>query len=449
MNLSTIFKGLVGFVFQACVCSTLLAQNQLQLTLQEVCEKTIQNSAQLKAGMSGVETAKQATRVVKSALSPTITLSASASYIGNGYLTDRNWASGQTIEMPHFGNNFGFEASQVVFAGGSILKGIEKAKLQEQLAALHYKQSELDMCFLVTGYYLDLYKLANQRKVFEKNVEQTQLLIQEIQNREAQGMALANDVTRHNLRLQSLKLALIEVDNAYAIINQQLLITMGLPDTVQIVPHPSVLETPLMESNEADLIQQAQQHNPSLQAAAKNSEIATKEVRLAQADYYPQIGVFANNHYDGPILIEVPVINQNFDYWMVGVGLTYHLSSTYKTPRKVALAKQAQKTAQYQQEIALSETKKAVFAAYTHYIESFKKYEVHQTNLQLAQENYEVINNRYLNDLVLITEMLDAQTTLLNAQLELVNAQIDIVYKYHALMYQIGENKVYKSLNHE
>lgn len=440
MTYSTIFKGLVVFALCMGFYTTGIAQKQLQLTLQEVCEKTIQNSAQLKASQSGIETARQAIRVVKSALSPTIQLSASASYIGNGYLTQRNWSDGQTVEMPHFGNNFAFEASQVVFAGGSIINGIEKAKLQEQLAALQYKQSELDMCFLVTGYYLDLYKLLNQREVFVKNIEQTELLIEEIKNREVQGMALFSDVTRHELRLQSLKLALIEVDNRRSIINQQLLITMGLPDSVQIIPHASVIEIPLTENNAESLLLQAQQHLPSLQAAAKNREIASKEVRLAKSDYYPQIGIFANNHYDGPIMIEVPVINQNFDYWMVGVGLTYNLSSTYKTPRKVALAKQAEKTAQYQEEVAFSETKKAVYAAYTLYQEAFKKYEVYETNLRLAQENYEIINNRYLHDLVLITEMLDAQTTLLNAQLELVNAKIDIVYKYHALMYQIGAN---------
>lgn len=73
-------------------------------------------------------------------------------------------------------------------------------------------------------------------------------------------------------------------------------------------------------------------------------------------------------------------------------------------------------------------------------MESHKKVEVFQISLQLAQENYQIIHNRYLNDLVLITEMLDAQTTQLNAQLELINAQIDVVYKYYTLMYQIGES---------
>lgn len=438
MTYSTIFKGLVVFALCMGFYTTGIAQKQLQLTLQEVCQKTIQNSSQLKVAKQGVTISEQATKVVKSALSPTIQLSASASYIGNGYLTDRYWGSGQSVEMPHFGNNFSFEASQVVFAGGSIIKGIEKAKLQEQMAALQYNQRKLDVCFLVTGYYLDLYKLTNQRYVLEKNIEQTQLLIDEIKNKQLQGMVLPSDVTRHELRLQSLKLALIELNNSSDIINQQLVITMGLPDSVQIIPHASVLETSLQVLQLETLIQQAQENLPALQIATKTTEIATKEVRLAKADYYPQVGLFANNHYDGPIMIEVPVINSNFDYWMVGVGVSYNLSSTYKTPRKVLLAKEAQKNAKLQEEALLEDTKKAVYAAYTRYMESHKKVEVFQISLQLAQENYQIIHNRYLNDLVLITEMLDAQTTQLNAQLELVNAQIDVVYKYYALMYQLG-----------
>lgn len=440
MTFSSISKGLAVLVLCVGTHAVSMAQNQLPLTLQEVCEKTIQNSSQLKVAKQGIAVSEQATQVVKSALSPTVQLSASASYIGNGYLTDRNWGNGQRVEMPHFGNNFSFEASQVVFAGGSIIKGIEKAKLQEQLAALQYNQCEQDMCFLVTGYYLDLYKLSNQRKVLEKNIAQTQCLIDEIKNREQQGMALVSDVTRHELRLQSLTLALIELNNASDIINQQLVVTMGLPDSVHIIPQASVLDTPLQAMQEATLLQQAQENLPALQIASKNTEIATKDVRLAKADYYPQVGVFANNHYDGPILIEVPVINNNFDYWMVGVGIRYNLSSTYKTPRKVRLAKEAQKIAQLQEETLLADTKKAVYAAYTRYMESYKKVEVYQTNLKLADENYQIIHNRYLNDLVLITEMLDAQNTQLNAQLELVNAQIDVVYKYYALMYQIGES---------
>ena len=110
----------------------------------------------------------------------TIFASLSASYIGNGVFMDRDFSNAQSVKMPHFGNNFAVEASQVIFAGGAIRTSIEKSVLEEQLAQLNYDRNELDICFLVTGYYLDLYKLKNQREVFLKNMEQTEMLIQQI-----------------------------------------------------------------------------------------------------------------------------------------------------------------------------------------------------------------------------------------------------------------------------
>ena len=138
--------------------------------------------------------------------------------------------------------------------------------------------------------------------------------------------------------------------------------------------------------------------------------------------------------------IEVPVINNNFDYWMVGVGINYNLSSLYRTPRKVQLARSAMTLAEEKEALQLENARNAVFAAYTKYKEAYEKLSVHETSLTLAEENYRIINNRYLNDLVLITEMLDASTTKLNAELEVVNARIDIVYKYYALLRELGIN---------
>ena len=70
------------------------------MTLDEVCQMAIENSTHLKMAKVGVETASVATKVAKSAFSPEVKLSASASYIGNGYITDRYWANGESVEMP-------------------------------------------------------------------------------------------------------------------------------------------------------------------------------------------------------------------------------------------------------------------------------------------------------------------------------------------------------------
>lgn len=422
---------------------SLVAQTVKTFTLSEVYKLAIANSKQLKLLQSGVETAQSATQFVKTAQLPSLDVSLSALYIGNGMIADRDFTNAQSVGIPHFGNNFGIEASKVIFAGGAISTNIEKAKLEEQVAQLNYDRNELDICFLVTGYYLDLYKLKNQREVFLKNMEQTEILIQQIKSKEVQGMALGSDVTRHELMLQNLKLALIEVDNNSKIINNQLVVTLGLPDETVIVPDSSILELDISAINKENLLQLAAENLPELKSAALNKEIAAKEMRIAKADYYPSVAFVAANNLNGPILIEVPTINSNFNYWYAGIGVKYNLASLYKTNRKVQLASNKQLITEYAQALTLEQTQVAVHSAYTKFMESFEKLTVYETSSRLADENYRIINNRYLSELVLITEMLDASNTKLNAELQVVNAKLNVIYNYYKLQREIG-NKIIK-----
>lgn len=416
----------------------LAAQTAKTFTLSEVFELAISNSKQLKLSHTGVETAQVATKLVQTSLLPSLDVSLSASYLGNVVLMDRDFSHVQHFEMPHLGNNFSIEASQVIFAGGAISTNIEKAKLEEQVAQLNYDRNELDICFLVTGYYLDLYKLKNQREVFLKNIEQTELLIQQVKSKESQGMALGSDVTRHELLLQNLKLGLIEIENNSKIINNQLVVTLGLPADTQIIPDSSILEMDLNSVNKDNLLQLATANLPELKSAALNKAIAAKETRIAKADYYPQIAAIAANHFDGPILVEIPTINSNYNYWYVGVGVRYNLASLYKTNRKVQLANKKQLLAVNTEALALEHAQVAVQSAYIRFIESFDKLKVYETSSRLADENYRIINNRYLNELVLITEMLDASNTKLNAELQVVNAKLNVIYNYYSLQREIG-----------
>lgn len=417
---------------------SLVAQTAKTYKLSEVLELAIANSKQLKLSKTSMETAQTATRLIKTALAPTIDVSLSAFYIGNGVIMDRDFTNAHNIKMPHFGNNFGIEASQVIFAGGAIATNIEKAKLEEQVAQLNYNQSELDICFLVTGYYLDLYKLKNQREVFLKNIEQTEILIQQIKSKESQGMALGSDVTRHILMLQNLKLALIEIENDSKIINNQLVVTLGLSAETLIIPDSSVFELSLKVATQDNLFQLAIENLPELKSAALNKEIAAKELRIAKADYYPHIAIVAANNFNGPILIEVPTINNNFNSWYAGIGIKYNLASLYKTSRKMQLANKKRLTTEYAEALTLEHTQVAVNIAYTKFKESFEKLAVYETSSRLADENYRIVNNRYLSELVLITEMLDASNTKLNAELQVVNAKLNVIYNYYRLQREIG-----------
>jgi len=434
------------YLLTGVLCMLLCAQNLHAqekviriLTLDEMFYLATENSKQLKLSEKGMKAAGEATEVMKNLRLPSIDASLSFSYLGDGTIMDREFTNASRAPMPHFGNNFALEASQVVFAGGAISNSIAKAELEEQIAQLTYEKDQMDIRFLLTGYYLDLYKLINQREVYIKNIEQTNILIKQIKAKQEQGMALNNDVTRHELILQNHELALIEIDNNCDIINHHLITTLGLHRNTVIKPDTTILNMDLSNITPTDLMQEARSNLPELKSAEVNIEVAGKGIKLAKADYLPSVAIVATNHFDGPITIEVPPINKNFNYWYVGIGLKYSLSSLFKSKKNVRLAKTQQLIATDTRDVIAERTEIAIHNDATRYKESFEKLNTFEKSLQLANENYRVINNRYINDLVLITEMLDASNTKLNAELQVVNSKINIIYNYYKLQRTIGK----------
>ena len=425
----------------ALLSSTIFAQMKEGriISIDSVFALVERNCTLLKISEKNAEKAEQAVSIVKNNLLPSIDINLSALYLGDGTILDRNFSNSQNAPIPHFGNNFSVEASYLVFSGGAVSNSIAKAELESQVANLAYKKNLSDMRFLVAGYYLDLYKLQNQRQVFLKNIEQTELMIKQINAKQNEGMALLNDLNRYKLMLQNLRLDLIEIENNINIINQHLVITLGLPKETNIIVDTTIQNLKLFPYSQEELMNIAQQNRPDLYMSALRTTIAEKQIELAKANYYPSIAIIGANNFNGPITIEVPPINKNFNYWYLGIGLKYNLASLYKSSKDVSLAKTNKNVADYAKTLELENTQIALFAAQTNYLESIEKLHTYETTFQLAKENYTIVNNRYLNDLVLITEMLDASNIKLNAELQVVNANLNIIYNYFKLLREIGK----------
>ena len=170
------------------------------LGINEMFRLADENSQSIQTYKTGKETADEALKAAKSQRLPDIGASLSFSYLGDGYLWDRDFKNGQNIPMPHFGNNFALEAQQVIYAGGAINSSITLAELGQQMATLDWQKNRQEIRFLLTGYYLDLYKLNNQIQVLQKNLDLTEQVIHNMEARRTQGTALKNDITRYELQ---------------------------------------------------------------------------------------------------------------------------------------------------------------------------------------------------------------------------------------------------------
>lgn len=426
----------------ASLCAVLCGQTmyaqgtqQLVLGMNEMFRLADENSQSIKSYKTGTEEAREAVRAAKAQQLPDINASLSFSYLGDGYLWDRHFKNGQSISMPHYGNNFALQASQTVYAGGAIISSIAMAELSEQMAALDLQKNQQDIRFLLTGYYLNLYKLHNQARVYRQNIELTQIVIKNMEAKRNQGTVLKNDITRYELQLETLKLQLTQVLDECKIMNHQLVTTLHLPANTEIMPDTTLLSKEVIPLAEDDWQLTASQSNLELQQSELSVQLNKQQVKMERSELLPKIAFVAEEHLDGPITIEVPVLNNNFNYWFVGVGIKYNISSLFKNNKKVRQAKLQMRRSQEEHVLAQEQVENAVQSAYTNFLTSFTELETQKKNAELADQNYSVINNRYQNELALLTDMLDASNTKLDADLGLVNARINVIYNYYKMKY--------------
>lgn len=409
------------------------AQQPYVLTLEQLFALADENSKTIQTEDAAVLEAQQDVKVAKNALMPDIDISLSASYLGNGYLMDRNFSNGQTIDMPHLGNNFAVEATQLLYAGGAVTNSIALAKLKEEMANINREATRSRVHFMLTGFYLDLYKLQNALRVYDRSIDLAKVVIQDTKARNEAGVALQNDVTRYELQLKNLELARRRVANSVEILNYDLVTILGLPLDTQIMPDTTLLDQSLSIHDLTYWQELAQSEAYAVKQSALAVQMGERGEKLARAEMIPNIALFAGNHLDGPITIEVLVINSNFNYWYVGIGVSYKLSSLYKASRTLKKAQLSTDLSRRRQQDILEQTNLSVQADYTRYIEAFEEVATLEKSVQLANENYSVIENRYRNDIALVTDMLDASNQLLDAELQLVNARINVLFNYYKL----------------
>ncbi len=436
MNNLRLLTGLLSIVLSS---GGVCAYGQSVITLEEIFETAETNSAQLRPSITAQAEAEREISVARSGRLPDINASMSLSYIGDGFTTKRNFSDYQKAPIPHFGSGLSLNVTQPVYTGGAVTSAIELAELKSTAARYATDFRRDNIRFQLTGFYLDIYKYNNLKTVVEGNIAAAQKVLQEMRARYEQGTALQNDITRYELLVSNLDLQLVRINNTIDILNTNLVTTAGLPEGTVIIPDSTILARSLPKEGSAWWRAEAEVNSPSLSLARSGVDISRKAESLVRSERLPKIGLQAGWSIDGPILVEVPPINRNLSYWYVGVGVSYNISSLYKSNKSLARSRMATQRAVEDLDVARENLSLAVNADYVRYLEAYEELNTQQKSVELAERNYRTTSTRYSADMALITDMLDAANSKLDAEQRLVNARINIIYYYYKLLFTTGK----------
>ena len=459
MNKLMVYSALaIGLMAEEAFFVPICAQERVVqvMSLTTLYNLADQQSQQVRVSETALRAADEGVAAARSALLPSVDLSLQGSYTGNAFMLSRGFSTHGTTDYivpgvgvvpvangkqdtPHWGNSFTAQVAQVVYAGGAIRSGIRMAELGKEMAELDVEKNRQEVRFLLTGYYLDLCKLENQIEVVRQNIALTQKEIEQMKARREEGTVLQNDITRYELQLQSLELTLTKLTDATTIINHQLVTTLHLPEQTVITPDKHELDTDINAlsaiASQETWQQTATNNNLGIRQATVATNLAEQKVKQVKAKSLPSIAVVAENQLYGPYTQDLIPKDCNINVWFVGIGIKYSLGNLWKNKHHIRQARIEQRQSQEALALAREGVENGVQANYTNLLTSYTEVKTQQKQVELAHQNYAVVQNRYQHELALLTDMVDASNMKLSAEMALVNARIGMLYNFYKLKY--------------
>jgi outer membrane protein TolC len=175
-----------------------------------------------------------------------------------------------------------------------------------------------------------------------------------------------------------------------------------------------------------------------MRANSVYEQIADKNIKIAKAQKLPKISLYATDGMVRPYIYVMPPLDDYINLYQAGVKLTYNISSIYHAKEHIEEAEIQKSIQQKKSELVHDQTELEVNAAYIKYEEAKKEFTTQEKSRVLADDNYRIVEKKYLNQLALLTDMLDASSAKIAAELNLSNAGVNIIYRWYQLQKATG-----------
>lgn len=429
--------GLLGALF--CVSSMQAQTTQadsLFLTVDQLFDRGVRNSLLLQADALKEKAAGERTQTARSAQLPDLQVGLKGGYVGQPTVFQHGLTDAVHPDVPDWSQNYAIDLAQPLYQGGKIHSGIRKADLEQELASLQTQTDQAEVKLGLMEQYLNLFSLYRKYEVLTRNIEESERRLHDIIRMKQEGLITNNDVLRSEMQLTNDRLSLQETENSIALVSQHLNILLGQEENLLLIPDTALLFRSVALETYEDYVTEAFANAPGLKQLRKQTELAQNDVRLTRAVSLPSVSLYASNTLARPLSRTLEDMYNN--NWNVGMAVSVPLSSFYKNNHKLKESKLAVTLRQNAEEQKMQTIRMNVRTAYLRHQEALRQVEALKLSVRQAEENYRIMQNRYLSQLVILTDLLDANSVRLNVELQLTTARTRVIYTYYQLQKACG-----------
>jgi outer membrane protein len=408
------------------------AQNNRALSLSEAVDLCLQNNKQLKVNTLKVKSANATITEAKDRRLPDASVAASYLRLTKPDISGPLGASASNTTINQASYVMA-NASLPLFAGFKVKNGIESAKFLEKATQLDAESEKDALVQNAVAAYSNLYKAKVAVELVKLNLKSAEQRSSEFTHLEAKGIIAKNDLLKVQLQQSNIQLALMDAESNWRMANLNMDLMLGLTEDTQLILDSAAFVDINNTKTYSEWQQAALSGRHDIEALTYREKSAISGIKIAKGDYFPALklsgGYFAAN---------IPGLMTISNAWNGGVGVSYSISSIWKTGSKVSSARIQLAQVKANQEILADHVKLDIAQAYETYILSKQKIEVYAKAVDQTAENNKITKSKYRNNLVTTTDLLDADLQQLQAQINYANAKADVVVAYHKLLQASG-----------
>lgn len=407
------------------------------ITLDEAVKLGVENSKMLKLSQSRIDQAVSQYEQAKDRALPTG--KASFGYNRAQIPANELKLGEESLSLPSSANAYlgTLSLNQVIWAGNKLRYARESTNLLTQVARLDAVNDRDQIAYNIIDAYYNLYKVLQSKKVVNQNLMTIDAQIKQSQRFFDQGLVTKNDVLRFQLQRSNIELNGIDLENNRRIINYNMNILLGLPETTEL----SIAQITEADRSAAPLsayIDSALSHRAELRQLDLRTQVAETNIKSIKANTAPTLSASGSAYYVGISGNPIPKSGNFITPISLGLTLGWDFGTLWTNKNKVNEARLQREEVVINKGITSDNVKNEVNRSYQNYKSAIDRINLLQTSINQATENNRILESKYKSNISSATDRADAQTLLYQAEINLELAKADAGLAYYNLLKSTG-----------
>ena len=297
------------------------------VTLPEAVQRALRDSPVVAASKAGSSAAEEGRKSALSSFGPRLGMSYSVNKV-------RQETTPRTgTRHPEYGTyTWNVDISQPVFTGFNLLSTYQKAALEADRQKASLRNTQLSLTEQVQTYFLEYLRARENVRSAEDSLARLQDQLKITQAFYSVGLRPRLEVLQAEVDVNQAENVLIQTENNRDITLTRLNTLLGLNATAEMHYRGELEYTAFTMGLEACL-EKAYRQRPDLYMARKAVEIAEKDRKIVQSDFYPKIDAYYNiSNYGNNWELQIAGEDSSRSTrWEVGLQATWNVFEWGKT----------------------------------------------------------------------------------------------------------------------